>query len=239
VPKVSDQYLDSRRRQILDAALICFGQNGFHETTIQDIARQAGLSLGAIYRYFPSKGEIIYAAAQRDAVARGRRFEDAEKDPSSIQALDRLLTNASELQDSPQAITKGQLAVQIMSEGVRNPRVNAAILQTWEDVLGRVAAIVRRGQAAGEIDPDLDPEAVARLLAVIHDGLVVHNVIEPDLDVAACFGAIGVMLQGWLAVSGTESQEVSNGSRRSLRSPAQSAFAGSCSPSRCQGSEPR
>src|SRR5437588_12979287 len=63
MPKVSDEHLDARRRQIIDAAIVCFARDGFHRATMQDVCREAGLSPGAIYRYFPSKDAIIEAIA--------------------------------------------------------------------------------------------------------------------------------------------------------------------------------
>ena len=65
VPRVSEAHLAARRQQILDAARTCFLRNGFHQTSMQDVIREAGLSVGAVYRYFPSKNDLITALAER------------------------------------------------------------------------------------------------------------------------------------------------------------------------------
>jgi AcrR family transcriptional regulator len=59
VPKRADS--EETRRLILQASLALFRERGFEETTIRDIASQAGLSLGAAYYYFPSKESIVGA----------------------------------------------------------------------------------------------------------------------------------------------------------------------------------
>src|SRR3954469_17948312 len=59
MPKVTDEHVDARRRQILSAALRCFARQGFHRTTMQDIFREADLSPGAVYSYFDGKDELI------------------------------------------------------------------------------------------------------------------------------------------------------------------------------------
>jgi TetR/AcrR family transcriptional regulator, transcriptional repressor of aconitase len=63
MPSVSQEHLDARRRQILDAARRCFVRNGFHATSMQDVLAEANLSAGAVYRYFRGKDEIIAAIA--------------------------------------------------------------------------------------------------------------------------------------------------------------------------------
>lgn len=61
MPRVSQERLDARRRQILEAAARCFARNGFHATSMQDVLKEADLSAGAVYRYFSGKEELIAA----------------------------------------------------------------------------------------------------------------------------------------------------------------------------------
>ena len=49
-----------RRRQIIDAAVQLFIENGFHRSTTRQIARAAGISIGALYEYVASKEDILY-----------------------------------------------------------------------------------------------------------------------------------------------------------------------------------
>src|ERR1700747_1225802 len=66
MPKVSAQYRDERRAHILAAARRCFVRNGFHQTSVQDLVREAGMSSGAIYRYFDSKDAMILAICEEN-----------------------------------------------------------------------------------------------------------------------------------------------------------------------------
>ena len=59
------RHLD-RRPQILDAAEACFTRSGFHRTTMQDVAGEAGMVPGNLYRYFASKDALILALIERD-----------------------------------------------------------------------------------------------------------------------------------------------------------------------------
>src|ERR671921_2087458 len=55
-----------RQGRILDAAERCFVRSGFHRTTMQDVAAEAGMSPGNLYRYFPSKDAIVAGLSERD-----------------------------------------------------------------------------------------------------------------------------------------------------------------------------
>src|SRR3954454_21901372 len=82
VPRVSDDHLTARREQILAAARACFLRNGLHNTSMQDLVREAGLSVGAVYRYFKSKTEIINAISESVAGALAARLHEiAEHEP--------------------------------------------------------------------------------------------------------------------------------------------------------------
>src|SRR5262249_21400985 len=59
---------DARRRKVQRAAARVFAERGYARATIEEIARRAGLSVGAIYLYFQSK-EDLYASLAQDALA--------------------------------------------------------------------------------------------------------------------------------------------------------------------------
>lgn len=68
---------EERKRQILAAALDCFLEKGFAETTMKDVARRSGASNGSIYHHFGAKEGLARAlylsgiASYQDAVAAG------------------------------------------------------------------------------------------------------------------------------------------------------------------------
>jgi len=53
-----------RKQQIFEAAISCFGRQGYHKTKMDDIAAEAGLSKGSLYWYFKSKKELFLALFQ-------------------------------------------------------------------------------------------------------------------------------------------------------------------------------
>ena len=56
-----DQTTDSARERFLDAAAELFAENGYHATSIRDIARTLGVTPGAVYAHFSSKTELLLA----------------------------------------------------------------------------------------------------------------------------------------------------------------------------------
>ena len=65
MPKVKPETLAARRDEILVAAERCFARQGFHQTTVQDVIKESGLSAGCIYSHFASKEELIQAIGER------------------------------------------------------------------------------------------------------------------------------------------------------------------------------
>jgi len=208
VPKVSEAYLEARRNEILDAALAAFARHGFQEATIQDIAKEAGLSHGAIYRYFTSKDDIIEAVASHRRQSRDERFARAERGAEPGEELLGVLRNYILMHGRPEHEDHARLRLEVLRAAVRNPRVLAVLLDGWEDVVGRFSEIVRREQEQGVINPALDAASVARVITALHDGIYIHQTIEPSLDTSAFFEVIGALLDGTFRVKDAE------GSRR-------------------------
>src|ERR1700761_4531515 len=81
----------ARRKQVLEAAATCFRRHGFHACSMAQISAEAGMSVGHIYSYFPSKDAIIAAIVRADvdeALRKMAAFPLGDPDPRAA-FLDR------------------------------------------------------------------------------------------------------------------------------------------------------
>jgi AcrR family transcriptional regulator len=67
VPRVSQEHLDARRRQILTGARTCFARHGYEGATVRRLEDAIGLSRGAIFHHFRDKESLFLAVAEDDA----------------------------------------------------------------------------------------------------------------------------------------------------------------------------
>lgn len=75
---------EQRFEQILHAAYVCFTKKGFHSTSMSDIAREAGVSVGHLYNFFESRDAIVEAFAQRE-LDRLRKMDEFYRESSFTQ----------------------------------------------------------------------------------------------------------------------------------------------------------
>ena len=181
MPRVSQEHLDARRLQILDAARTCFVREGFHATSMQDVLREADLSAGAVYRYFKGKDEIILAIA-RDALSRlaevvERSAEEADPPPPD-EVMGRIFAVLDEL--GSQGFSR--LAVQIWSEALRTEAIGDEVRRAYAGLRESVYDLVRAYQAQGRIDAAADPVEVGRVLVGIVPGFVLQHAVMGDVD---------------------------------------------------------
>lgn len=199
MPKVTEEHLEARRTQILDAADACFSRNGFHQTTMQDICREAGLSPGAVYRYFDSKEAMIGQSCMRGQAEIAMAFEGATSQGDTQEVIAELADVFFGELASPEAAHGTRLHVQLWGESLRNPEVLAGLSSNRDEVRKRLQAVIERGQSLGDVAPDADAEYVARVLLSVHDGLVLQKSLDPDLDVSRYVGAFSSLIAGVLS----------------------------------------
>ena len=201
MPKVSEAHLESRRRQIIEAAINCFSHEGFHRATMQDIIREAGLSSGAIYRYFSSKEEIIEAIAD-ERHARERALIAAARDEADIeQGLHALAkTFFGSLADADER-SRRRLGIQIWAEALRNPRMLRIVRRGVDEPRVMFAGLVREAQERGEFPSGLDPDAVARLVLSLFFGFVLQQAWDPEAELDPYVDVIEAGLNGLLLQS--------------------------------------
>ncbi|KMO29793.1 TetR/AcrR family transcriptional regulator [Methylobacterium aquaticum] len=196
---------EERRTRILDAAEACFVRHGFHRATMHDVAVEAGMSPGNLYRYFPSKDAIVAGLAERDRAAVADDFSGIESAPDLMPAFAALARR--HLAEAP--AEKAVLCVEMWAEATRNPAM-AAICRDFErEISSRLSGLYR--QAQGRLAapaPGADPEALARLAMVMADGIMVRRALSPDFAtgpvIDAMLALIGAALEGRFDPTGTE-----------------------------------
>lgn len=67
MPRVTDDHLAARRRQILDGARRCFAKYGYESATVRRLEETIGLSRGAIFHHFKDKDTLFFELAREDA----------------------------------------------------------------------------------------------------------------------------------------------------------------------------
>ncbi|MDP2936488.1 MAG: TetR/AcrR family transcriptional regulator [Dehalococcoidia bacterium] len=183
MPKVTAAHLEGRRQQVLNAAFECFSTTGFHQTTMQDICKKAQLSPGAVYRYFSSKEAIIEAMVEQSREQSTALIEEAKGQGSTLQVLTNLADAFFGLLDQPVAQATIRLHMELWAEALHNTQVMDLLRTDFKSIHRTIADIVRRGQDRGDVNPALDPDAVARVLMSFFDGLLIQKAMDPEVDV--------------------------------------------------------
>jgi AcrR family transcriptional regulator len=191
VPKVLPEYIELRRRQIVDAAAACFARSGFHQTSMQDICREADLSPGAVYRYFRSKEEIIGAMGDEQRDRDMAFIEAARSRPDTLDVFAELANLFFATVDDPEVCN-----VDLFAEAPRNDHIRQMLRQSSDEIKSAFTEIMRQAQERGEINRDLNPEGVARVFMALFQGFILQKIVEPEADAEGYVRAIMAMVNG-------------------------------------------
>ncbi len=186
-----------RRREILDAALFCFRRRGFHQATMQEICAEAGLSPGALYRYFGSKADIIAAIAADE-----RREADLVLDRAGEGGglIDSLCLLARGFFDKVSG-DGGALLADVFAEAARDAHLAKSLASIDAEGLARCAAAVEATQRSGEVDADLDPMLASKMLFACIEGLGFRQTLNGVTGVDAAVAQFRVLAERFLAKS--------------------------------------
>lgn len=176
--KPDENLHEDRRNRILDAAGICFARSGFHQTTMQDVAAEAGMSPGNIYRYFASKDALIAGMTERDRALILQDFSAIADEANLLDALAGLARK--HLVDG--GCGQSALALEIWSEGARNPAVGAMIRGIERAVHDGLCDVLQRLQNQGRVAPGVNTADVSRFIGTLVDGLFKRRALEDDFD---------------------------------------------------------
>jgi TetR/AcrR family transcriptional regulator, repressor for uid operon len=200
---VGEELLSDRRARILDAAERSFCRAGFHRTTMHDVAAEAGMSPGNLYRYFPSKDALVAGLCERDRVNLGREFRALGETGDFLDAF-RALGHAHFNDDRT---AKARLCLEIWAEATRNPAIAALQAEFDNNFMEQLASVFDRAKAGGLVHPSVDARAVASIVSKLGDGLFVRRAMaadfDPDREIGEVFAVIAGLLKGTIALPGS------------------------------------
>lgn len=201
MPRVSTEHLEARKRQILIAAYHCFGERGFHKTTMRDICRAANLSAGAVYNYFTSKEEIVEAVAECGRSSTRSLVDSIDRPEGAAEALAGIAAELIPMLDDPAGAESARFDVRLWGEAVHTPRLRKLFRKARDSAGDPFVEIIRKGQDKGEIRKHLDARAVGTVLLAILLGLQVQKAIDPQMKAGECTEVVKSLLTGAFARS--------------------------------------
>lgn len=168
---------DEKRERILISALRVFGRQGFHQATIEEVAREAGIGKGTIYLYVPSKEALLQAAVEHVA---GQHFRQAaaiaggEGDP--LEKIRRILELENRFFLSHRDVARAFLNDQAgIGYGV-SMRESLTEMQRRRKAI--LAGLVARAQEAGMLDRSFPAEGLALALMGMTNALLIDILLE-------------------------------------------------------------
>jgi AcrR family transcriptional regulator len=179
--RVTKEHLEARKNQILDAAWSCFGRRGYHQTTMQDVATEAGISAGAIYRYYPSKEAVLQAISERALASDQSLIEGARAHADEpIDALELLGAVVVANFRAPDFQDRARVMIEMRPELVRDKRLSREMRKNLDLLREGIAALMADAQKRGQLLPQLDPQNLAVLSLAVYEGLRAFNLVDPE-----------------------------------------------------------
>lgn len=150
-----------RKLEIVEAAVTCFLEKGYHQTGVRDIVAQAGISLGNLYNHFKSKEAILVFIAGIE----GQELSDFNErltlndDPAGT--LDWFIREYAAYVARPE---NALLGVEILTEALRNPTIAKVFGRNRDKLISSVSDCITQGAATGVFTPPEDADVVACLI---------------------------------------------------------------------------
>ncbi|MDO8616087.1 MAG: TetR/AcrR family transcriptional regulator [Dehalococcoidia bacterium] len=201
MPKLKPEELETRRREIIEAARACFLRNGFHQTTTDEICREASITPGGLYHYFGSKEEIISAVIQQSTNNTVERLRLMIEDSGDVHSAFREVSSFffATMRD-PDLDNITRLDIEIWAETLKNEKLAQINRASWALRRRWLESLIRRGMEEGVYNAEsVDPKGLASLLLAIFIGLRVEGLLwREDFDVAGALRSLFLMHAGRL-----------------------------------------
>ncbi len=185
---------DLRKEQILKSAFDCFSERGFETVTMEEIAKVAGLSKGAVYWYFKSKDELIL-----ELIKNWNKTSEHLLYKMALEcSLDQLLYKY------PAYIIREldlknhyKLLFHLWARSIDNKEVYRHMSKSYMEWKVKAVEFIKSGTAKGIFRSDLDAEIFADTVDGLFNGLMVQWHLDKKMDFEKCWKtSIDMLMEG-------------------------------------------
>jgi AcrR family transcriptional regulator len=160
---------EQTRQDLLDAALTIFSQKGYTATRLEDIARTAGVTRGAIYHHFGSKSDLFLALMEEATEVGNSAIDKAVSEGGAfVEVVTRILVYTFNLVEDDRRFSE------VMALQLTTPDVEALAQRRYDEaqeLVQSISGFFRVIIEQGELRPGLDPEIAARAFLGYQNGL--------------------------------------------------------------------
>jgi AcrR family transcriptional regulator len=168
--------------RIVEAMRASVAARGFAGSTFDHVAREAGVSRGLLHYHFATKERLLLEAVRRESELRQAEVEAAVAPATSAEeVLAALVTSFEDFLGS--GPSRAVMFFEVLTLAQRNPEIAGELAELGRRIRGHIAEVLRDKATAGVLSPAFDPEAVAAMLFVLVDGIVVRRLSEPDFEI--------------------------------------------------------
>lgn len=170
---------EDRKQRILEIAQRLLTRNGWRNTTLAQIAGEAGVSPAGLLHHFESKEQLLHAVL--DA-------RDADDEAHADRAGDLIAEIArvpERFERTPELM--GAFTVLLVENLLPDAPLHDRLLTRYRDALGIVAELIRSGQRAGRYRTDLDPAVKAMEIVAFVNGMETTWLLDPSIPLTDVF----------------------------------------------------
>ena len=171
MPKVVPEYKDLAKKRIIDSAYKIFYKKGYHNSTMNDVAQEIGVSKGSLYSYFKSKEELLQTATNQFSTD---SFNDYFYSENSLEPLEKIYS------DMLKSIGAIHLDFEIIALSSHNKKIQGINRDTYKKKLDTLKFFVENQQNKGNIRDDIPAENIAQLLIAVYNDIAIQLIIGID-----------------------------------------------------------
>lgn len=180
-PRVSDEYKETKKREIAAAARRVFIRKGFAHAVMQDIMDEAGISRGALYAYFDNLEHVFMEVLRYDDEELFQWTGPELQSPVWETLMKWLREIEQDLMKLQHSLVRARAEFFLSSAYVRNKQHYPYIQQRYKNAVDAISRVIRAGEEREEFQPLQDARTIAGYTLSFLNGLMLDTYqLGPD-----------------------------------------------------------